>query len=254
MITVVDQVRPWLIPSSTLAATTHPPAGRPDQQQRNGNRDQPAGDQHGLAAVPLRPGSGDVVGQGLGDAEREDVGECGGRTRGEDLGRQQRQDGAFLAEHAADQCVDRDEQAELGEVGPQAECRWAMRSRPVTDPAPARGPGARATVVGSAIEDRRGRLRRRGRAGWPRSSRVRRDRTSRRPVRRRRSAACSARSPSSMWAAPGRCPAAYSPSCRMSSTGTPDMSVGETRSIAAVGRPAVCHASMPPAISPAMLA
>ena len=32
---------------------------------------------------------------------------------------QQRQHGAFLAEHAADQGVDRDQQAELGQVGPQ---------------------------------------------------------------------------------------------------------------------------------------
>jgi hypothetical protein len=39
----------------------------------------------------------------------------------ENPGGEQGQDGAFLADHSADQGVDSDEKAELGQVGPQTE-------------------------------------------------------------------------------------------------------------------------------------
>ena len=81
MITVVDQVRPWLTPSRTFAATIQPQRRRPDQQQRDRDRHQPAGDQHRLAAEPVRPGAGEVVGRRLGHPEREDVGQRGGVRR-----------------------------------------------------------------------------------------------------------------------------------------------------------------------------
>ena len=51
------------------------PGRRPDQQQRHGQADQPAGDQDGFAAVPVGQGAGGEVGQGLGDAERDDEGQ-----------------------------------------------------------------------------------------------------------------------------------------------------------------------------------
>ena len=43
------------------------------------------------------------------------------RLEAEHLGREQRQDGPLLADHPADQSVDRDEQRELAEVRPEAE-------------------------------------------------------------------------------------------------------------------------------------
>jgi hypothetical protein len=101
----------------------HPaPRGRPHQQERDGDADEPAGDQHGLAAVPVREGAGEEVGGGLDDAERGDEREGGGvLVEPELVGRQQREDGAFLADHAADQRVHADEQHELGEVLPQSQ-------------------------------------------------------------------------------------------------------------------------------------
>jgi len=83
----------------------HPgPGGRPDQQQRYRQPEQPAGHQHRLAAVAVASRAGQEVGGRLGQAEADDVGECGGdRGQPEDLGGQQREQAAFLADHAADQ-------------------------------------------------------------------------------------------------------------------------------------------------------
>jgi rhodanese-related sulfurtransferase/predicted transcriptional regulator len=111
---------PWLTPSRTLG--DHPgPGGRPDQQQRHRDRDDPAGHEHRLAAEPVHPGAGDVVGGGLGEPEDQDEGQARGVVRhAEDLPAQQRHHGALLAEHAAHQGVDRDQQHELGQVLSQA--------------------------------------------------------------------------------------------------------------------------------------
>jgi hypothetical protein len=101
----------------------HPaPGGRPDEQQRHRKADQPAGHQHRFAAVAVGEGAGQEVGDRLGQPECDDVGERGGdRGQPEDLGGEQRQQAALLADHATDQRVDADQQAELGQVGPQAE-------------------------------------------------------------------------------------------------------------------------------------
>jgi hypothetical protein len=74
--------------------------------------------------VAVGQGAGQEVGCGLGEAESDDVGE-GGRHRGqpEHLGGKQRQKAPFLADHAADQGVDPDQEAELGQVGPQSQPR-----------------------------------------------------------------------------------------------------------------------------------
>ena len=112
------------------------PGGRPDDQQGHGQADQPAGDQDGFAAVAVGQSAGQEVGGRLGQPEGNDVGEDG-RDRGqpEDLGSQQRQQAAFLADHAADQGVDPDQEGELGQVGPQPQPqatgagRWPAGSR-----------------------------------------------------------------------------------------------------------------------------
>ena len=78
MMTVVDQVSPWLTPSRTLATTTQPQVGAQISSSGTGTRDQPAGDEHRLAAVAVRPGPGEEVGDGLDDAERDDEGQRGG--------------------------------------------------------------------------------------------------------------------------------------------------------------------------------
>ena len=117
MITVVDQVRPWLTPSSTLANTTHPHVGAQISSSGIGQRDDPAGDEDGLAAVAVGEGAGEEVRGGLDRAERDDERERG-REGGEPellLG-EEREDGAFLADHAADERVDADEEGELGDV------------------------------------------------------------------------------------------------------------------------------------------
>ena len=75
MMTVVDQVRPWLMPSRTLAAMTQPQRRRPDQQQRHRDADDPAGDEHRLAPVAVRQRAGEEVGDRLHRAERGDEGE-----------------------------------------------------------------------------------------------------------------------------------------------------------------------------------
>ncbi len=156
MMTVVDQVRPWLMPSSTLAATTQPQLGAQISSSGTGKRDQPAGDQDGLAAEPVGQGAGEVVGGRLGGAEGEDERQRRGVGGEAEHGvGEQRQHGAFLAEHAADEGVDRDEQAELGEVGPQPEPQRAGRAAgraSSTSVCRARRPVARGPVVGAADE------------------------------------------------------------------------------------------------------
>lgn len=62
--------------------------------------------------------AGEEVGDGLGGAERQDEGQTGsGGVQTENLHGQRRKNRALLAEHAADQSVDGDEERELGEVG-----------------------------------------------------------------------------------------------------------------------------------------
>ena len=70
MITVVDQVSPWLMPSSTLAATTQPQFGAQISSSGTGSADQPAGDQHRLAAVAVGQGAGEEVGDRLDQRRR----------------------------------------------------------------------------------------------------------------------------------------------------------------------------------------
>ena len=53
MITVVDQVRPWLTPSSTFAAMTQPQVGAQISSSGTGHGHQPARDQHRLSSVPV---------------------------------------------------------------------------------------------------------------------------------------------------------------------------------------------------------
>ena len=118
MTTVVDQVRPWLTPSSTFAATIHAHDGAQISSSGTGSADQPAGDQDRFAAEPVRQGAGEVVGRRLGHPEREDVGQrrrCSRAMPNTSLA-SSGSDGALLAEHPADQGVDRDQQRELGDV------------------------------------------------------------------------------------------------------------------------------------------
>ena len=62
-----------LVDAEQHVGEDHPsPRRRPDQQQRNGDGDEPAGDQHGFAAEAVGPGAGEEVGGGLGDAEGDD--------------------------------------------------------------------------------------------------------------------------------------------------------------------------------------
>ena len=57
------------------------PVRRPDQQERDGDGDEPAGEEDRLAADPVGQGAGGEVGQGLGGTEGDDEGRRGGEGR-----------------------------------------------------------------------------------------------------------------------------------------------------------------------------
>jgi hypothetical protein len=122
MITVVDQVRPWLIAEQHVGEQDPAPRRRPHQQEGHRDRDQPAADQDLLASEAVGPAAGEVVGQRLGHAEHDDERQHR-RARGEVkllLG-DRRQDAALHADHRADERVDDDQQGELRQVLADAE-------------------------------------------------------------------------------------------------------------------------------------
>ena len=148
MITVVDQVSPWLMPSRTLAAMIHPHDGAHINSSGTGSPMSQPGDEDRLATEAVRQRAGEEVGGRLHRAERHDERErAGERGEPEDLLGQQRQDRAFLADHPADQRVDADEQQELGEVLPQPEPDRPRRSG-------RRRPGAGHTLVSDTAPSR----------------------------------------------------------------------------------------------------
>ena len=122
MITVVDQVRPWLTPSSTLAKTTQPHDGAQISSSGTGRpMSQPA------TSTGLRPYRSErvpakklVAAFTTPKATMNVSAAVNAVSPNTSLG-EQRQDGAFLADHPADERVDGDEQGELGEVLAQPE-------------------------------------------------------------------------------------------------------------------------------------
>ena len=181
MMTVVDQVRPWFTPSSTLAKMIQPQLGAQIKQERHGQADEPAGDEDGLAADAIRERAGEEVGDRLHRAERDDEGQRGGEGgEAEHAIGEQRQHGAFLADHPADERVDADEQRELAEVLAQTRAGSGAGVAVVGHASISSGvPVAVGPVVGPPARTRdvvRGRV---VRGCWRRSWRVRRDRTSR---------------------------------------------------------------------------
>ena len=225
MMTVVDQVRPWLMPSSTLATTTQPQRRRPDQQQRHGEADEPAGDEDGLAAVAVREGAGEEVGRGLGRAEGDDERERGGERgeaelRSASSGRTVRS-WPIIPPTRALTPTSSENWARFARSP-----RWTGAARPgragaVIGAGLQRRPVAVGPVVGSA--DEHGDVAAAGageqaRGGHgPLAVPAHHDGRAARGRRRRGPA----RSPSSTCSAPGTCPAANSLSWRTSSTATP---------------------------------
>jgi len=61
MMTVVDQVRPWLTPRSAFRRQYPRPRRSPHQEERNRHRDQPASDEHVLAPESVREAPGEIV-------------------------------------------------------------------------------------------------------------------------------------------------------------------------------------------------
>ena len=122
MITVVDQVRPWLTPSSTLAATIHAQDGARMIRSGTGRPTSQPATSTGLRPNRSASAPGDEVRGGLGQSERDDEGEGRGRPgQPEDVGGEQRQDRPLLPDHPADERVDGDEQGELAGVRAQSE-------------------------------------------------------------------------------------------------------------------------------------
>ena len=139
MTTVIDQARPWLTPSSTLAATIQPQLGATRDQQRDRQRHGPAGDQQPPATGALRERAGAEVGQRLGEPEGDDERQhrrAGGQV--EVLAADQRQRRALEPDHRADEGVDRDQQRELRGVLAQPEPDRAAVTRPAASGRPMR--------------------------------------------------------------------------------------------------------------------
>ena len=117
MMTVVDHVRPWLMPSSRFANRTQFQRRRPHEEEGHRNGDQPPRHQHVLATQTVRQSAGAVIGERLRHTEHHDErqhGRAGGEL--ELLLRDRRQDAALQADHGADEGIDDDEQRELSEV------------------------------------------------------------------------------------------------------------------------------------------
>ena len=98
------------------------PARSPADHERNRQADEPAEDQHVLAAVDVGKMSGDQIGEGLDDAEADDEGDDDrGRSDLELFRADQRDHRPLQPDHAADEGIDEDEQRELLPVLAQAE-------------------------------------------------------------------------------------------------------------------------------------
>ena len=147
-----------LVDAEQHVGRDHPaPGRRPDQQQRHRQADQPAGDQHGFAAVAVRQRAGGEVGRRL-DGPKATMKVSAAvnapqarRLRSASSGSTR----ALLADHPADQGVDRDQQGELGQVGPQPQPQpLAGRCRCLTSRLPGCGrwprPVARAAPTSTA--------------------------------------------------------------------------------------------------------
>ena len=129
MITVIDQARPWLMPSSALAAMTHPQlgaqmimngTGRPTSQPRTRTRLRP----QASASWPETRLANAFTTPKLTMKETTSVVE----TDAELLGADQRHDRSLDPDHAADEGVDQDEQRELPPVllEPQSDRRGSL--------------------------------------------------------------------------------------------------------------------------------
>ena len=116
----------------------HPsPARCPDQQQRDRYGDDPPGDQHRFAAIAIGQRAGKEVGGRFDGAEGDDERERRRESsQPEFLLGEQREHGAFLADHATDERVDTDEKGELGDVLLEPEpqgCLCGRRAHGVAD-------------------------------------------------------------------------------------------------------------------------
>ena len=98
------------------------PRRREADQQRHGQRQRPADDQHPPARVPLGKAAGEEVRDRLAEAEGEDEGQDRGLRREAELAlADQRHHAALKAHHRTNERVQRDEQGELQRVGAQPE-------------------------------------------------------------------------------------------------------------------------------------
>jgi hypothetical protein len=82
MMTVVDHVKPWLMPSRRFANRIQFPARRPPQKEGDRDSDQPPGHQDVFATQTVRQSAGAVIGERLRHTEDHDERQHAG-TRGE---------------------------------------------------------------------------------------------------------------------------------------------------------------------------
>src|SRR5262249_29690499 len=167
------------------------------------------------------------------------------RSQPEYLVGKQRQHGAILADHAADERVHCNEQRELRDVLAQAETYRADFgvAHSTSSGRPVRAAQSSGPPTSTRSSDA------------PRASRMLAALIARSPCPHITVIALSGNSatliaPSSMFVASGRCPDANSSCCR-TSTITPSSSSTSTRWMDAVGNSAAIHMRMPPARRPA---
>ena len=129
MITVVDQVNPWLIPSSPFATSTQVHVGAHISMKGTGAATTPPGDENLPASDAVGESSGGIVRDRLRHAKHDDERQDG-RPSGELklLFGEERQNAALHADHRADERVDDDEQRELRDVlaKPETNDGWHM--------------------------------------------------------------------------------------------------------------------------------
>src|SRR5439155_26446462 len=138
--------QPLVQPEQHVGGNDPSPRRSEDEEQGDRETDQLASDEYRFAPVSIGRRPGQKVRARLRHPECEKVRQdCGGAGDPEDVRREERQDGALLTDHPADEDVDCDEQGELTEVRsePEVKPRLAGAAHAVAGAGPSAATGGR---------------------------------------------------------------------------------------------------------------
>ncbi len=114
MTTVLDHVRPWLIPNSTLAAMIQFQSGAYMNMKGHRNANDPTRDQQVFPAKAIGQRAGIIIGNGFRNPEDDNEGEYGRSCRdGKLLLCNLRQNRTLESHHSTNKAVDDNKQGEL---------------------------------------------------------------------------------------------------------------------------------------------